>query len=58
MEKPHKTHHKPSAGTKADKKDKAAGIDRTGGTKGYNPKVRCAQSGEIGVETSMIIFQL
>jgi ribosome biogenesis protein BMS1 len=39
MEKPHKVHHKPSAGQKADKKDKAAGVDRTGGTKGYNPKV-------------------
>jgi ribosome biogenesis protein BMS1 len=41
MEKPHKVHHKPSAGTKADKKDKANGVDRTGGTKGYNPKVSC-----------------
>ncbi|WRT64214.1 uncharacterized protein IL334_001143 [Kwoniella shivajii] len=37
MEQPHKTHHKPSAGTKHAKKDAAAGIDRTGG-KGFNPK--------------------
>ena len=38
MEKPHKAHHKPSAGTKAAKKDAAKDIDRSGG-KGYNPKV-------------------
>ncbi|KAK4686213.1 ribosome biogenesis protein BMS1, partial [Tremellales sp. Uapishka_1] len=37
MDQPHKVHHKPSAGNKADKKDAAKGVDRTGG-KGYNPK--------------------
>ncbi|ORY32316.1 hypothetical protein BCR39DRAFT_523914 [Naematelia encephala] len=37
MEKPHKTHHKASAGAKLAKKDAAAGIDRSAG-KGYNPK--------------------
>lgn len=39
MDKPHKLHHKPSAGSKAAKKDVAKGVDRTGG-KSYNPKVR------------------
>lgn len=38
MEKPHKAHHKPAAGTKHDKKDKAKGVDRSQ-AKGYNPKV-------------------
>ena len=38
MDKPHKLHHKPSAGSKAAKKDTAKGVDRTGG-KSYNPKV-------------------
>ncbi|WVQ82551.1 hypothetical protein IAT38_004680 [Cryptococcus sp. DSM 104549] len=37
MDAPHKTHHKPSAGTKHDKKDAAKGIDRSGG-KSFNPK--------------------
>lgn len=39
MEKPHKAHHKPSAGSKLDKKDKAQGVDRRH-AHGYNPKVR------------------
>lgn len=39
-EQSHRAHRKPSAGGKADKKDKAAGIDRSS-AKGYNPKV-CA----------------
>ena len=38
MEKPHKEHHKPSAGSKLAKKDAAKGVDRSGG-KNYNPKV-------------------
>lgn len=38
MDKLHKLHHKPSAGSKAAKKDVAKGIDRSGG-KSYNPKV-------------------
>jgi ribosome biogenesis protein BMS1 len=38
MEKPHKVHHKPSAGAKAAKKDAAKGVDRSG-AKGFNPKV-------------------
>ncbi|KAK8865986.1 hypothetical protein IAR55_001136 [Kwoniella newhampshirensis] len=37
MDQPHKTHHKPSAGSKHDKKDAAKGVDRSGG-KNYNPK--------------------
>lgn len=47
MEKPHKVHHKPSAGTKADKKDKAKGVDRSG-AKGYNPKAFTSQSWRSG----------
>ncbi|EKD03566.1 hypothetical protein A1Q2_02149 [Trichosporon asahii var. asahii CBS 8904] len=39
MEKPHKAHHKPSAGSKLDKKDKAQGVDRRH-AHGYNPKKR------------------
>lgn len=38
MDKPHKAHHKASAGAKAAKKDAAKGVDRSGG-QGYNPKV-------------------
>ncbi|WVR05949.1 hypothetical protein IAU60_002976 [Kwoniella sp. DSM 27419] len=37
MEQSHRAHHKPSAGTKHDKKDAAKGIDRSGG-KSFNPK--------------------
>ncbi|KAI9635244.1 uncharacterized protein MKK02DRAFT_25911 [Dioszegia hungarica] len=37
MEKPHKPHHKASAGKKLEKKDAAKGVDRSGG-QSYNPK--------------------
>ncbi|WVN85478.1 uncharacterized protein L203_100624 [Cryptococcus depauperatus CBS 7841] len=37
MEVPHKTHHKPSAGSKLKKKDAVKGVDRSGG-KNFNPK--------------------
>ncbi|WOO85272.1 Ribosome biogenesis protein bms1 [Vanrija pseudolonga] len=43
MEKPHKAHQKPSAGSKLEKKDKAKGVDRSA-VKGYNPKAFTSQS--------------
>ncbi|ORX35996.1 hypothetical protein BD324DRAFT_642702 [Kockovaella imperatae] len=43
MERPHKAHHKPSAGSKAAKKDAAKDIDRTGG-KNFNPKAFTSSS--------------
>ncbi|GMK58765.1 hypothetical protein CspeluHIS016_0602070 [Cutaneotrichosporon spelunceum] len=42
-EQSHRAHRKPSAGSKAEKKDKAAGIDRSS-AKGYNPKAFTSQS--------------
>lgn len=43
MDKPHKVHHKPSAGAKAAKKDAAKGVDRSS-AKGFNPKVSLSVS--------------
>ncbi|BEI91332.1 uncharacterized protein CcaverHIS019_0401520 [Cutaneotrichosporon cavernicola] len=42
-EQTHRAHRKPTVGSKADKKDKAAGIDRSS-AKGFNPKAFTSQS--------------
>ncbi|KAL7424733.1 Glycoside hydrolase 2 (Mannanase, beta-galactosidase) [Cryptotrichosporon argae] len=43
VDRPQKAHHKPSVGSKADKKDAAKGVDRSA-VKGYNPKAFTSQS--------------